>query len=1191
MSNNKIEFYEQSLEEGKKKELFSDLEMYMNDDNLCYDSTNKLYNIQNKNEMISKNKETYNNMKVMHNKNEDIIKDRSIHLNDHASSIVDKDFFYNEYSPTIHNNIHNKNNEKNNSFYKCCNDKSDINKDNDVPIRSYGNIHKKNEEDDENGEDDEDEEDEKNESTANSIDKILRNIQDDILFKSNDSKTLEHCFKYNLFEEYNYPHMHQGKDENMYEHKESIYKKKPSCDKNQPPYNNEYIHDENMYKAYIWYDKKKYLYIWNKNIKVEDMRENLLTFCKKLTSENFYIVRIERISYEYNNTYPEIYEDDNLKNKNLDIYNMEQEKDSTLSREGDHTIVTLPFDDKNIMYYKKIYDNIYNYDCFDQIKNDKEYLIINNKRKVIKEKDIITEGNILKGSTLKENILKDNIFEDNILKDNILKDNTFEDNTFEDNTLEDNTFEDNILEDPLKFGEVLRAIEYTKEGCNLLKLTVFNIPHLRYFFVSKDLNFIKWYSSRKQDDQCKIYFNDINSLEVNYKNNKLFEHYKIDILKKLSFCIVYNNEKKKIILTCKSFCEYHYWITTIRALMFRSRKLKISRSILFSHLDDSFLKLAQDDILNKRDNDTIIDEINIYDRKHSEQHINPIFNNKSCDIIINQENERYNNTSSCYYKNKDKQNNFYVTYEKKNGKGLVCNKLNNDDPNMIQLKSFHLYKLISFPDYNIYQIKTKFYLLKEKFYKYKIFIEQALDDFIIKTEREHTNKYTSTDITQGDHELVGRNIRNGEYTIIYSNNKQEKRNEDMKVNVHHPVHHPVKDNVKDNMNDNVKDNMNDNVKDNMKYNMNDNVKYNVKDNMNDNVKYNMNDNVKDNRNDNVKYNMNDNVKYNMKDHFDTNKNICEEVHLSNYDYYDKSNILHCSKLKGKKKRYINKNNIHCLNEDNIFNIYEDIYTPDHNGEDTDNFKLFLIIKIFNNISNKFKDIQKNIFHVVQLMDMEKLDENKNQKTNLFSFDNLLKYSTDIYKMLQQTFGQNEKRQIIGEEKHVDILDNIQGQEIKQMHNMKKLTKMKNINNNNNNNNNNKIYCDNNNNIYCDNNNNNNIYCDNLTSDHNTKKDIPYYSQHKHIHTNEHNYFLLSKEKKQEFGKKKKKLIHHILFQLWMCEVDLGNIDDIYTVYMNNIKNKNNNININNFLINLDTSKIFNSISSQLSATILKYINL
>ncbi|ETW36330.1 hypothetical protein PFTANZ_02952 [Plasmodium falciparum Tanzania (2000708)] len=314
----------------------------------------------------------------------------------------------------------------------------------------------------------------------------------------------------------------------------------------------------------------------------------------------------------------------------------------------------------------------------------------------------------------------------------------------------------------------------------------------------------------------------------------------------------------------------------------------------------------------------------------------------------------------------------------------------------------------------------------------------------------------------------------------------------------------------------------------------------------------------------------------MKDHFSTNKNICEEEHLSNYDYYDKSNILHCSKLKGKKKRYINKNNIHCLNEDNIFNIYEDIYTPNNNGEDTDNFKLFLIIKIFNNISNKFKDIQKNIFHVVQLMDMEKLDENKNQKTNLFSFDNLLKYSTDIYKMLQQKFGQNENKQIIGEEKHVDILNNIQGQKIKQTNNMKKLTKMKNINNNINDNNNN---------------NNNNIYCDNLTFDHNTKKDIPSYSQHTHIRTNEHNYLFLSKEKKKEFGKKKKKLIHHILFQLWMCEVDLGNIDDIYTVYMNNIKNKNNNIHINNFLINLDTSKIFNSISSQLSATILKYINL
>ncbi|SPJ10607.1 conserved Plasmodium protein, unknown function [Plasmodium sp. DRC-Itaito] len=1172
MTNNKIEFYEQSLEEDKK-ELFSDLEMYMNDDNLCYFSTNKLYNIQNKNEMISKKKETYNNMNVMYNKNDDIVKKGSMHLNDHINNVVDTDFFYNEYRTSIHNNIrnndnihnnnndhnnniihnnnndhnnniihnnnndhnnniiHNINDDKNNPFYSCYNDKSDINKDNDVSIRPYSNIHMKNEED---------EGEEKNESTTNSIDKILRNIQDDILFKSNDSKTLEQCFKYNLFEEFNYPHMHTDKDENMYEHKENIYKKKPSCNKNQSLYNNEYTHDENMYKAYIWYDKKKYLYMWNMNINVEDMRKNLLTFCKKLTSENFYIIRIERISYEYNNTYLEIYEDNNLKNKNLDVHNMEQVKDSTLSSESDHNIITLPFDDNNIMYYKKIYDNIYNYNCFDQIKNDKEYLIINDKRKVIKKKDIITEHDILEDNILEDNILEDNILEDNTLEHNTLEHNPLEHNTLEHNplehnplehntlehnTLEDNPLEHNTLEDPLRFAEVLRAIEYTKEGCNLLKLTVFNIPHLRYFFVNKDLNFIKWYSSRKEDDQCKIYFNDINSLEVNYKNNKLFEHYKIDILKKLSFCIVYNNEKKKIILTCKSFCEYHYWITTIRALMFTSRKLKISRSILFSHLNDSFLMVSKDDILNKGGSHTVIDEANINDRIHSE-HINRIFYDKCCNNILNQENEKYNNTSSCY-KNKGKENNFYGTNKKKNRKGYASNKLNNDDPKMMQLQSFHLYKLISFPDYNIYQIKTKFYLLKEKFYKYKIFIEQALDDFILKTEREDTNKYNAIDIAQGAHELIGRNISNEESTIMYRNNKQKKWNEEIDINV----------------NDFVNDHINIS-------------KYN-------------------NRNDK------------MNDHLETNKNRCEEHHLYNYDYYNNSNILHYSKLKEKKNIYINKNNMHSLNEDNIFNIYENIYIPYHNGEDTDNFKLFLIIKIFNNIGNKFKDIQKNIFHVVQLMDIEKLDENKNHQTNLFSFDNILKYGTDIYRVLQQKFRQNDNKQIMGEEKHVSILNNMQGEKTKHMHNMKKLTKMKNINNNNKN-----IYNDNNNNknIYNDNN-NNNIYNDNLTFDGNTKKDIPYYSQHTHICNNEHNNLLLSKGKKKEFGKKKKKLIHHILFQLWMCEVDLGNIDDIYTVYMNNIKKKNNSNNINNFLLNLDTSKFLNSITSQLSATISKYINL
>ncbi|KOB89735.1 hypothetical protein PFDG_05289 [Plasmodium falciparum Dd2] len=70
-----------------------------------------------------------------------------------------------------------------------------------------------------------------------------------------------------------------------------------------------------------------------------------------------------------------------------------------------------------------------------------------------------------------------------------------------------------------------------------------------------------------------------------------------------------------------------------------------------------------------------------------------------------------------------------------------------------------------------------------------------------------------------------------------------------------------------------------------------------------------------------------------------------------------------------------------------------------------------------------------------------------QKADVFSFDNVLKYSADIYEMLQQKFGQNENKPIIGEEEHVDILNNIQGQTIKQTNNMNKLTKRKNIYNN------------------------------------------------------------------------------------------------------------------------------------------------
>ncbi|SCL99035.1 conserved Plasmodium protein, unknown function [Plasmodium chabaudi chabaudi] len=229
----------------------------------------------------------------------------------------------------------------------------------------------------------------------------------------------------------------------------------------------------------------------------------------------------------------------------------------------------------------------------------------------------------------------------------------------------ENNFEELI--NPLNFPEVLRAIEYAKEGSNLLKHTIFNIPHLRYFILSKNLKYIRWFSSRKYEEDCKIYFKDINSLEINNMNDPVFSNYQIDLLKNFTFCIIYNNQKKKITLTCKCLYEFNTWVTVIRSLMFKSKNLKTTKRILLSHI-------------------------------YQDKYVNRIAKDASHDLHTGVHSKR----------------------------GWEDEWENNEES---RLKTFHLFNLIKFPNYNIYQAKIKFLLLKEKFYKYKIRIEEEINEY------------------------------------------------------------------------------------------------------------------------------------------------------------------------------------------------------------------------------------------------------------------------------------------------------------------------------------------------------------------------------------------------------------------------------------------------------------------------------
>lgn len=266
------------------------------------------------------------------------------------------------------------------------------------------------------------------------------------------------------------------------------------------------------------------------------------------------------------------------------------------------------------------------------------------------------------------------------------------------------------LMDPLNFPEVLRAIEYTKEGSNLLKHTMYSIPHLRFFFVSKDLNFIKWFSSRKTDEQCKIHFQKINSLEVKIVHEDMLENLKVDILKRLSFSIVYMNEKKKVTLTCKSLQEFNYWVTTIRALMFRSKKMKTTRGVLLSHVSGGDLYEKE------KENNTLTGEWpNITANYTGDQihvgrtHLREVNSSRSSLPFAEEGSVKWNP-----YHGEAKSNKIFELEREKSSRKK---ELHPTEEGRNSLKSFHLYKLIVFPEYNLYQVKTKFYLLKERAYK------------------------------------------------------------------------------------------------------------------------------------------------------------------------------------------------------------------------------------------------------------------------------------------------------------------------------------------------------------------------------------------------------------------------------------------------------------------------------------------
>ncbi|ANQ07035.1 Uncharacterized protein PCOAH_00015060 [Plasmodium coatneyi] len=635
------------------------------------------------------------------------------------------------------------------------------------------------------------------------------------------------------------------------------------------------------------------------------------------------------------------------------------------------------------------------------------------------------------------------------------------------------------LMDPLNFPEVLRAIEYTKEGSNLLKHTVYSIPHLRFFFVSKDLEFIKWFSSRKTDEQCKIYFKKINSLEVKIVHEHMLENLKVDILKRLSFSIVYLNEKKKVTLTCKSLQEFNYWVTTIRALMFRAKRMKTTRSVLLSHVSGGDMDEEE------KGNNTLTGEWS---------NGNAHYAGGAIDVGRSGHREVNSSTSlkPCAAQDPSKWNPHHG--EAKSNKMFEGEDASTEEGKS-SLKSFHLYKLIVFPDYNLHQIKTKFYLLKEKAYKYRIQIEKEIDEYQMDVDLGGAIDHP---VNEGNPLVEDADPHSALTSQINST----------------PLYH---------------------------CNLSGNVRGNVAEKENP-----------------LRREPPSDGKHNETWPSGSSPHVAPpELYTLNKE--TNLTIRDGGKAaKGMAPIPAGGEVVDAVNVANIVNVV-DVVDGGGSGnpvketnqnepeEDTDQFKLQLIVKIYNRIDKKLKKVQKDILHVVKVLKKEESEKQPNPHpqggSSGFSLEHIWKYTQDAYRTLEGKFYKTGDGRYGGDNRYVRSND---------IHTEQRKTEL-------------------------------------------PKQQLRKTELHKReLHKREEqpdssapNEWDTPGEKDSPEGRnnQSRKLIHDILFDMWLCEMELGNIEDIYTTYLCNSKRR------KNFITNMDAPAFVKNISQQISNTILRYMNL
>eukprot|EP00917_Polyrhabdina_sp_WS-2016_P033028 GHVP01070444.1.p1 GENE.GHVP01070444.1~~GHVP01070444.1.p1 ORF type:complete len:704 (+),score=155.07 GHVP01070444.1:177-2114(+) len=154
--------------------------------------------------------------------------------------------------------------------------------------------------------------------------------------------------------------------------------------------------------------------------------------------------------------------------------------------------------------------------------------------------------------------------------------------------------------DPMKHVEAIKAIEYMKQGTNLLRHDLGVFPHLRRFRISPDSRRLLCYTNPRTQlfgPSNATFFSDMRSL-ITGQQTKVFLQYRLPMLEHLSFSIALKNGVT-LDLTCKDEGEYDIWVCGFKALIAKNNRQLISKKNLLMH-STRFLKELQKENLSYR---------------------------------------------------------------------------------------------------------------------------------------------------------------------------------------------------------------------------------------------------------------------------------------------------------------------------------------------------------------------------------------------------------------------------------------------------------------------------------------------------------------------------------------------------------------------------------------------------------------